>query len=162
MELFYKIMQIILICFMAYIILKTLVQRRNDCKKVASNIDSNTDHTDDLKIAFYSYRNFLIDFGTEFNYCKFYFLKDEIYLFCRNTYPTDIYSNPMILKSKQNNDYSYFSKFITTGFLLKNNELKIEFKNKYIIGTKLKLDIVNISEKDKLTLLKNFKTNPNS
>lgn len=87
---------------------------------------------------------------------NFFFTENEIYLFCRNTYPTNIYNSPYILKFKEENNYSYFSKFIITDFSLNGNDLKIQFKNKKLIGTKIILNIINISEKDKMILNKNF------
>ncbi|MBC5836188.1 hypothetical protein [Flavobacterium bernardetii] len=136
--------------------IKAILGKLNDRKIVSNNINSETEKTNDLKISSYICRDFLIDFGTEFNYCKFYFSENEIYLFCRNTYPTDIYNSPYILKFKDENVYSYFSKFIVTHFDLNGDSLKIQFKNKKAIGTELTLNIVNISEKDKEILKKNF------
>lgn len=128
-------MQIMICCIILYFAAKTILKKLSDRNKVSNNINFETEKTNDLKISSYSYRNFLIDFGNEFNFCKFYFTKNETYLFCRNTFPTDIYNSPYILKFKKDNDYSYFSKFIVTNFNLNENNLNIQFKNKSIIGT---------------------------
>jgi hypothetical protein len=156
MENFEKVMQVIIGCIIFYFIVKAILRKLNDRKIVSNNINSETEKTEDLKISWYSYRHCLIDFGAEFNYCKFYFTESETYLFCRNTYPTNIYNSPYVLKFKEKNDYSYFSKFIVTNFTLNGNDLKIQFKNQNLIGTKVSLKIVNISENDKIILNKNF------
>lgn len=156
MQIFQIVIQIIIGCIILYFMIKAILGKLSDRKIVSNNINSKTEKTGDLKISSYIYRNFLIDFGTKFNYCKFYFSENEIYLFCRNTYPTDIYNSPYILKFEDENDYSYFSKFIVTNFTLNGNDLKIQFKNKNVIGTSLTLNIVNISKDDKIILKKNF------
>lgn len=156
MENFERIMQIIIGCIIFYFGIKAVLEKLNDNKKVSNNINSETEKTDDLKISWYSYRHCFIDFGTEFNYCKFYFTENETYLYCRNTFPTNIYNSPYILKFNEENDYSYFSKFIVTNFTSNGSDLKIQFKNKNLIGTKITLNIVNISENDKMILNKNF------
>jgi hypothetical protein len=156
MEIFERVMQVIIGCIIFYFVIKAILGKLNDRKIVSHNINSETEKIEDLKISRYSYRHCLIDFGSEFNYCKFYFTENETYLFCRNTYPTNIYNSPYILKFKEENNYSYFSKFIITNFSLNGNDLKIQFKNKKLIGTQITLNIVNISENDKMILNKNF------
>lgn len=156
MEILQIVIQIIIGCIICYYLIKVSFGKLSDRRKVSNNINSETEKTDDLKISSYIYRHFLIDFGTEFNYCKFYFSENETYLFCKNTYPTDVNNSPYVLKFKDENDYSYFSKFIVTNFILNGNDLKIQLKNKNVIGTKLTLNIVNISENDKIILNRNF------
>lgn len=157
MERIPTLIPIIFGCIIVYFIGRIILDRFRDIKKISNKITAETEQTSDLKIFSYVYRNVLLDFEGEFNYCKFYFSENEIYLYCRNTYPTNIYKAPFILKYKDENDYSYFSKFILTKFILNGNDLKIQFKNKNLIGTKLTLNIVDISEDDKKVLTEKFK-----
>ncbi|WP_220760085.1 hypothetical protein [Flavobacterium sp. UMI-01] len=153
-------MDSIVIVFQAFIIciiigngLKFYIALRRDIKKVSENINSKTLQTDDMEIFSYTYRNVLVGFGSEFNYCKFYFYNDEVYFVGRNNFPQNLYSIPFILKCKNESDYSYFSKYVITELEILGNEMKIEFKHKKIIGTKFSLFIKNASAND-LQLLK--------
>ncbi len=144
-------------CVGVYFIGRTIFDKYKDIKNIDNKITDETEHTSDLKIFSYVYRNMLVNFGTDFNYCKFYFSENEIYLYCRNTYPTNIYKGPFILKYNDENNYSYFSKFLVTKFMLNGNDLKIQFRNKHLLGTKLTLNIVGISARDKHILTDKFK-----
>ncbi|MDG2432137.1 hypothetical protein [Flavobacterium sp.] len=157
MEKFQTLIQIIFGCTSIYFAIRFFIDKRRDIKNIADKISAETEQTNDLKIESYVYRYVVLNFGTEFNYCKFYFFEDEIYLYCRFTYPKNFYQAPFILKYKDENDYSYFSKFIVTKFIQSGNDLKIQFKNKNLIGTNLTLYIVDIPENDKKILIEKFK-----
>lgn len=98
MERIQTLIQIIFGCIGVYFIGRIILDKFRDIKKISNKISVETEQTNDLKIFSYVYRNVLLDFGSEFNYCKFYFSENEIYLYCRNTYPTSIYKAPFILK----------------------------------------------------------------
>jgi hypothetical protein len=150
------ILRVLMGCTIFFVAIKIMVDKAKDKKKVSNNLNRNIEQTDDLKIQSSICRDFLVDFGSEFNYCKFYFTQNEIYLFCRNSYPLNTFDKPYILKYQVESNYSYFSKFRVTKFIINGENLKIQIKNKYFIGTKLTLNIVNISEKDRAILNKNL------
>lgn len=146
------ILKIIMIITIVLGAIKILIDKAKDRKKFSDNLNQNIEQTNELKVHSSVCRNFLVDFGSEFSYCKFYFTQNEIYMFSGNSYPL----NPYILKYQEESNYSYFSKFRITKFILNNQNLKIQIQNKYFIGTKLTLNIVDISEKDREILNKNL------
>lgn len=75
MEIFERVMQVILVCVIFYFVIKVVLGKLNDRKTVSNNINSETEKTEDLKISCYSFKHCLVDFGSEFNYCKFFFYR---------------------------------------------------------------------------------------
>lgn len=148
MEKIFGILNLIFGTIIFVLMLNEYLKVKKDRKYINSIIKYETEQTDDLRISSMSAVNVIVNFGSEFDYCKFYFKENEIYLFFRYSFPKDIYNGPFVIKKNDKNNYSYFSLFTISNFKIKENCLTIKFKNKTLIGSSYKLNIDNISEED--------------
>jgi hypothetical protein len=143
-------------CIVLYLLLNEYLKLKKDRKTINSKLENNILQTDDIKIWSMVAVNVAVNFGSEYDYCKFYFNDDEVYLKFRYTIPNSFYTIPLVLKKNEHNSYSYFCSFIITKFEPKGTQAKIHFKNKTFIGSAFKLNLENISEKDMELLKKNL------
>ncbi|MCT2408650.1 hypothetical protein NZD88_13960 [Chryseobacterium antibioticum] len=107
--------------------------------------------TEDLRTPTYNYTGFL-DQGTNISFVKFYFSKDEVYMYYRNFFPIKIYYGPFNISKKEgfsSNKFTLreFKKINTT-----EAKLSIESQNG---TTSYTLYMRNISNKD-FDLLNNY------
>jgi len=143
-------------CIVLYLLLNEYLKLRKDRKNINLKLENNSLQTDDIRIGSMIAVNVAVNFGSEFDYCKFYFSDGEVYLRFRYSIPNDFFSVPLVLKKNENSSYSYFSSFTITKFEPKGTEVKIHFKNKTFIGSAFKLNLENISEEDLELLKKNL------
>ncbi|WP_298116330.1 hypothetical protein [Flavobacterium sp.] len=159
METLFTIVGILLSVIIIYFGLKEYFKLKNDRRLIYSILSDDNKETDDLRITSMSAVNVFVNFGSEFNYCKFHFTKKECYVYLRYSYPTNLYSGPFVIKSEFLNKYSYLSTFYIKKFEIKNNnEISISIKNKRFIGTKFNLNLTSISESDLDLITKNLST----
>jgi hypothetical protein len=132
-----------------YIGVKEYLKLKKDRQLIDSIISNDDKETDDLRITSMSALNVFVNFGSEFDYCKFHFTKNECFMYLRYSYPTNLYSGPFFIKSEFSNKYSYLSTFYIKKLDIKNNnEISICVKNKTFIGTKYNLNLTSISKSD--------------
>jgi hypothetical protein len=153
LELLGTIISVIFGAIVLYLILNEYLKVKKDRKNINSKLENNILQTDDIRICSMVAVNVAVNFGSEFDYCKFYFNDDEVYLKFRYTTPNSFYTIPLVLKKNEHNSYSYFCSFTITKFELEGTEAKIHFKNKTFIGSAFKLNLEKVSEED-LELLK--------
>jgi hypothetical protein len=156
LELLGTIISIIFGGIVLYLLLKEFLKLKKDRKNINSKLENNSLQTDDIRIGSMIAVNVAVNFGSEFDYCKFYFNDNEVYLRFRYSFPKDSYSVPLVLKKNEQSNYSYFSSFIITKFETKETEAKIHFKNRTFIGSSFKLNLDNISEVNLELLKKNL------
>lgn len=125
---------------------------RKDVVNIKNDIQNNFIETKDLRIWGCLTKTFIFNFGENYQYAKFSFVNDEIYIYLRHSIP-GFYNGPFVLKENRKNKYSYLTRFYVNKFELVGNELKIRFRHKYFIGAMYGLTIINIDDLD-LKLLK--------
>lgn len=149
METLFTVVGILLSVFIIYFGVKEYLKLKKDRQLIDSIVSDNDKETDDLRITSMSALNVFVNFGSEFDYCKFHFTKKECYVYLRYSYPSNLYSGPLVIKSEFLNKYSYLSTFYIKRLEVKNNnEISICIKNKTFIGTKYNLNLTSISESD--------------
>lgn len=149
METLFTVVGILLSVIIIYIGVKEYLKLKKDRQLIDSILSDDDKETEDLRITSMSALNVFVNFGSEFDYCKFHFTKKECFLYLRYSYPANLYSGPFIIKSEFLNKYSYFSTFYIKKLEIKNNnEISICIKNKNFIGTKYNLNLTSISESD--------------
>lgn len=149
METLFTVVGILLSVIIIYIGVKEYLKLKKDRQLIDSIVSVDDKETDDLRITSMSALNVFVNFGSEFDYCKFHFTKNECYMYLRYSYPTNLYSGPFVIKSEYSNKYSYFSTFFIKKLEVKNdNEISICVKNKTFIGTKYNLNLTSISKSD--------------
>ena len=149
MEDLYSILGIFLSIPLIYFGAKHYFKLKKDRRFIESLLSDEDKETEDLRITSMSALNVFVNFGSEFDYCKFHFTKNECFMYLRYTYPTNLYSGPFVIKSEYRNKYSYLSTFFIKKLEVKNdNEISICVKNKTFIGTKYNLNLTSISESD--------------
>gem|GEM_PF-6458562 len=156
MELLGTIISVIFGAIVLYLVLNEYLKVKKDRKNINSKLENNILQTDDIRIYSMVAVNVAVNFGSEFDYCKFYFNDSEVFLRFRYSFPNDSYSIPLVLKKNERDNYSYFSSFTVTNFETNRTEAKIHFKNKTFIGSAFKLNLENISEVDSELLKKNL------
>jgi hypothetical protein len=149
METLFTVVGIVLSVIIIYFGIKEYIKLKNDRRLIESTLSNDDKETDDLRITSMSAVNVFVDFGSEFDYCKFHFTQAECYLYLRYSNPTNIYSGPFVIKSEFLDKYSYLSTFYIKKLEVKNNnEISICIKNKTFIGTKYNLNLTSISKSD--------------
>lgn len=149
MDAIFTVVGILLSIIIIYFGVKEYFKLKNDRRLIDSLLSDDDKETDDLRIASMSAVNVFVNFGSEFDYCKFHFTKKECYVYLRYSYPSNLYSGPLVIKSEFLNKYSYLSTFYIKRLEVKNNnEISICIKNKTFIGTKYNLNLTSISESD--------------
>lgn len=149
METLFTVVGILLSVIIIYFGVKEYLKLKKNRQLIDSIVSYDDKETDDLRIASMSAVNVFVNFGSEFDYCKFHFTKKECYMYLRYSYPTNLYSGPFVIKSEFHNKYSYLSTFYIKKLDVKNNnEISICIKNKTFIGTKYNLNLTSISESD--------------
>jgi hypothetical protein len=157
MEILFTIVGILLSVIIIYIGAKEYLKLKKDRQLIDSILSVDDKETDDLRITFMSALNVFVNFGSEFDYCKFHFTKKECFIYLRYSYPTNLYSGPLVIKSEFSNKYSYLSTFYIKKLDVKNNnEISICIKNKTFIGTKYNLNLTSISESDLDLIMRNL------
>lgn len=155
METLFTVVGILLSVIIIYIGVKEYLKLKKDRQLIDSIVSDDDKETEDLQITSMSALNVFVNFGSEFDYCKFHFTKNECFMYLRYTYPTNLYSGAFVIKSEYPNKYSYLSTFYIKRLEVKNNnEISICIKNKTFIGTKYNLNLTSISSAD-LDLIKN-------
>lgn len=134
------------------LMVKEYFKLRRDRKLIKSKLNGNEIETDDLRIWSQSYSNVVVSFGKDFDYCKFCFADDEVYIFMRYSYPKSFYNGPFVLKANAESHYSYFTSCKINSFKINGSEMSIGFGHKGIIGSSHKFNIKNVSERDALLL----------
>jgi hypothetical protein len=149
METLFTVVGILLSVIIIYIGAKEYLKLKKDRQLINSIVSDDDKETDDLRITSMSALNVFVNFGSEFDYCKFHFTKKECFIYLRYSYPTNLYSGPLVIKSEFSNKYSYLSTFYIKKLDVKNNnEISICIKNKTFVGTKYNLNLTSISESD--------------
>jgi hypothetical protein len=149
METLFTVVGILLSVIIIYIGAKEYLKLKKDRQLIDSIVSDDDKETDDLRITSMSALNVFVNFGSEFDYCKFHFTKKECFIYLRYSYPTNLYSGPLVIKSEFSNKYSYLSTFYIKKLDVKNNnEISICIKNKTFVGTKYNLSLTSISESD--------------
>ena len=157
METLFTVVGIVLSVIIIYFGIKEYIKLKNDRRLIESTLSNDDKETDDLRIKSMSAVNVFVDFGSEFDYCKFHFTQEECYLYLRYSYPTNIYNGPFVIKSEFLNKYSYLSTFYIKKLEVKNNnEISICIKNKMFIGTKFNLNLTSISKSDLDLIMRNL------
>jgi hypothetical protein len=157
METLFTVVGILLSVIIIYIGVKEYLKLKKDRQLIDSIISNDDKETDDLRITSMSALNVFVNFGSEFDYCKFHFTKKECFLYLRYSYPTNLYSGPFVIKSEFSNKYSYLSTFYIKKLDIKNNnEISICIKNKTFIGTKFNLNLTSISDLDLDLIMRNL------
>jgi hypothetical protein len=157
MEILFTIVGILLSVIIIYIGAKEYLKLKKDRQLIDSILSVDDKETDDLRITSMSALNVFVNFGSEFDYCKFHFTKKECFIYLRYSYPTNLYSGPLVIKSEFSNKYSYLSTFYIKKLDVKNNnEISICIKNKTFIGTKYNLNLTSISESDLDLIMRNL------
>ncbi|WP_162128098.1 hypothetical protein [Flavobacterium phycosphaerae] len=156
MELLGTISSIIFGGILLYLLIREYLKVKKDQKIINSKLDNNTVQTADIRIGSMVAVNVAVNFGSEYDYCKFYFNAGEVFLKFRYSFPADCYTIPLVLKKNEHNYYSYFCSFTVTQFEPRETEAKIHFKNKTFIGSAFTLYLKNISEEDLELLKKNL------
>lgn len=133
----------IFICF-AFKLLINLYQDRKNQKALLSPNDL---ETDDLRVWSQSYRKTFISFGEDFDYLKFHFTNNEVFVFMRNSFP-GVYKGPFLIKEKVPKNYSYLGKLDLTKFSVIGNDIRISFGHRNFIGVKYNFHLTNISDDD--------------
>jgi hypothetical protein len=163
MEKIFNITGIVISLFLIYKGIKEYVKIKKDRANINSKINENDfSETGDLKISSMTSVNFLVNFGEEFDYCKFYFLNNEVYILFRYSYPKDQFSEPFAIynmNQTSSSKYSYFISFFVKKFKIDHNtaDVRIVVSNKFLfIGSRYSLNLTNVSSDDlKLLLLLN-------
>ena len=101
-----KISLVLLIVIYLYYFYKASKER----KFINSKINSKTSQTEDIRI----YTKTSKKSFEEFDYCKFYFIDNEIFLKFRKSWPTNFYSIPLVIKKTETNKYSIFNLYTIT------------------------------------------------
>ncbi|HCQ13102.1 hypothetical protein [Flavobacterium sp.] len=149
METLFTVFGILLSVIIIYIGVKEYLKLKKDRQLIDSIVSDDDKETEDLRITSMSALNVFVNFGSEFDYCKFHFTKNECFMYLRYSYPTNLYSGPFVIKSEFSNKYSYLSTFYIKKLDIKNNnEISICVKNKTFIGTKYNLNLTSISKSD--------------
>lgn len=143
-----KISLVLLIVIYLYYFYKPSKER----KFINSKINSKTSQTEDIRI----YTRTTEKSFKEFDYCKFYFIDNEIFLKFRKSWPTNFYSIPLVVKKTETNKYSIFNLYTITFVELNETKLKIRFESKSFLKTEFFLNLENISNKDFLLLKENL------
>ncbi|RRJ90029.1 hypothetical protein [Flavobacterium macacae] len=117
-------------------------------------LDSN--ETQDLKIFAIIAKSKIVTFGQSYQYAKFQFANNEVYVSLRNNHPKRLYFGPLVIKASESNSYSYFSMYELSEFKIIGDEIKIGFKPKNLIGTTYFLHLVNVNEEDRIILSSNL------
>jgi len=157
METLFTVVGIVLSVIIIYFGIKEYIKLKNDRRLIESTLSNDDKETDDLRIKSMSAVNVFVDFGSEFDYCKFHFTQEECYMYLRYSYPTNKYNGPFVIKSEFLNKYSYLSTFYIKKLEVKNNnEISICIKNKMFIGTKFNLNLTSISKSDLDLIMRNL------
>lgn len=156
MELLGNIISIIFGCVVFYLLFNEYLKLKKDQKNINLKLENSALQTDDIRIGSMITVSVAVNFGSEYDYCKFYFSNGEVYLKFRYSIPKDFYSISLVLKKNEQSSYSYFSSFAVTKFEPKGAKAKIHFKNKTFVGSSFKLNLENISEVDLELLKKNL------
>ncbi|MGX7666695.1 hypothetical protein [Flavobacterium pedocola] len=130
-----------------YFVIKWLILLNKDRRKIKTKLGLNYIETSDLRIWAMYRRTFIIDFGENYQYAKFTFTNDEVYIYLRNSLPKT-YVGPFVLKANESSNYSYLTKFYITKLQFIGSDLKIHFKHKYFIGVKYGLSISGVNDID--------------
>ena len=163
MDSIYNFIGITISLFLIYLGLKEYNGIKKERIKISLKIDDNSIKTDDLSISAMSSVNFFINFGEEFDFCKFYFIENEIFVYFRYCFPKEVYSGPFVLKKnnlKNENRYTYMNTLYIKRILLKesNNEFNIVVRNKFLfLGSRYSFHFKGVSEND-FELIKKFMT----
>lgn len=157
MEDLYSILGIFLSIPLIYFGATHYFKLKKDRRFIESLLSDDDKETEDLRITSMSALNVFVNFGSDFDYCKFHFTKNECFMYLRYSYPTNLYSGPFVIKSAYTNKYSYLSTFFIKKLEVKNdNEISICVKNKTLIGTKYNLNLTSISESDLVLIMNNL------
>lgn len=89
-------------------------------KIINSRINNNVLQTEDIKI----WSKTVFNFDDKFDYCKFYFFEDEVYIKFKNTSPK-LYSIPFVLKKNSKRKYSYFNIYNIVRFESKGSKINL-------------------------------------
>ncbi len=157
MEDLYSILGIFLSIMVIYFGASQYFKLKKDRRLIELLLSDEDKTTEDLQISSMIAVNVFVNFGSEFDYCKFHFTKKECFMYLRYSYPTNLYQGPLVIKSEFSNKYSYLSTFFIKKLEVKNdNEVSICIKNKTFIGTKYNLNLTSISESDLDLILNNL------
>ena len=157
METSFTVFGILLSVIIIYFGIKEYLKLKKDRQLIDSILSDDDKETDDLRIISMYAVNVLVNFGSEYDYCKFHFTEKECYMYLRYSYPTNIYNGPFVIKSEFLNKYSYLSTFYIKKLDVKNNnEISICIKNKTFIGTKFNLNLTSISDLDLDLIMRNL------
>ena len=149
METLFTLVGVLLSVIIIYFGIKEYTKLKNDRRLIDSILSVEDNETDDLRIISMSAVNVFVDFGSDFDYCKFHFTKDESYVYLHYSYLINFYNGPFVIKSEFPHKYSYLSTFYIKKLEVKNNnEISICIKNKTFIGTKFNLNLTSISKSD--------------
>lgn len=149
METLFAFIGIILSVILVYIGVLQYSKLKKDRQLIDSLLSDDDLMTNDLKISSMTAVNIAVNFGSEFDYCKFHFTKKECFLFLRYSFPNNLYNGPFVIKSEFPNKYSYLSTFYIKKLEAKSkNEISICIKNKTFIGTRYNLNLTSVSEAD--------------
>ena len=108
--------------------------------------------TKDLRVYAQSYKRVFFSFGENFDYLKFRFTDNEVFIYMRNSFP-GVYNGPFLIKEKAIKNYSYFAKLDLINFSVSGTDVKISFGHRNFIGVKYNFHLKNVSERD-IELLK--------
>ena len=157
MEDLYSILGIFLSILVIYFGATQYFKLKKDRRLIESLRSDEDKETEDLRISSMIAVNVFVNFGSEFDCCKFRFTKKECFIYLRYSYPTNLYSGPFVIKSEYPKKYAYLSTFYIKKLEVKNNnEISICIKNKTFIGTKYNLNLTSISESDLDLILNNL------
>lgn len=149
MEKIFTLIGIILSVILVYFGIIEYFKLKRDRRLIDSLLSDDDLETNDLRISSMVAVNIAVNFGSEFDYCKFHFTKSECFLYLRYSYPDNLYSGPFVIKSEFPNKYSYLSTFYIKKLEKKNkNEISICIKNRTFIGTSYNLNLTSVSDTD--------------
>lgn len=142
-----KIFPIIVFGTFIYFISKQFFRLYQDRKIQKTLLSPDDLETDDLRIWSQSYRRIFFSFGENFDYLKFHFTDNEVFVFMRNSLP-DLYAGPFLIKEKIPKNYSYLGKLNLTKFSANGSDIYISFGHRNLIGVKYSFHLKNVSERD--------------
>ena len=157
MEDLYSILGIFLSIIVIYFGASQYFKLKKDRRLIELLLSDEDKTTEDLRISSMIAVNVFVNFGSEFDYCKFRFTKKECFIYLRYSYPTNLYQGPFVIKNEFPNKYSYLSTFYIKKLEIKNdNEISICVKNKTFIGTEYNLNLTSVSKSDLDLILNNL------
>ena len=97
METLFTVVGILLSVIIIYFGVKEYLKLKKNRQLIDSIVSDDDKETDDLRIASMSAVNVFVNFGSEFDYCKFHFTKKECYMYLRSVSYTHLVAEALLM-----------------------------------------------------------------